>query len=104
MAQPLGGVFVGRKMILLALGNGGGALRTSLFLSNRGGEQILAYKCTLGLYVHVTTLMPPSHLTLPNNQSIFLKLSKASSIKAEASNYLNAPTRTCSGDCRVGFG
>ena len=48
--------------------------------------------------------MPPPHLTLPNNQSLFFKLGKAPSvIAAEASGYPIAPTRTCSGDFQVGF-
>ena len=46
----------------------------------------------------ITEVLPPSHPTLPNNQSLSLKLGKALSVIAEASNYPNAPTRTCSRD------
>ena len=51
-------------------------------------------------------LCPPSflsHLTLPKDQRLFLKLGKILSIMAEASIYSSAPTRTCSGEFRVGF-
>ena len=48
-------------------------------------------------------LMPPPHLTLPNNQSLYQKLGKAPLVIGEASSYPNAPTRTCSGDFQVGF-
>ena len=41
-------------------------------------------------------VMPPSLLTLPNNQSLFLKPGKALLAKAEAPGYPGAPTRTCS--------
>ena len=60
--------------------------------------------CTLvatSMILH--SLCPPSHMTLPNNQSLFKKSDKALSVIVEASNYPNAPTWTCSGDLRVGF-
>ena len=48
-------------------------------------------------------LMPPPHLNLPNNRSLSQKPGKALSFIVEVSNYPNAPTRTCSGDCWVGL-
>ena len=46
--------------------------------------------------------MPPSHLTLPNNQ-VFPKAQVKRSVIAEASGYPNAPSSTCSADFQVGF-
>ena len=57
------------------------------------GESALAFEL-------FTTLMPYSHLTLAKTQSISSKLGKAPS---KASGCSNAPTRTCSGDFKVGF-
>ena len=45
----------------------------------------------------------PPHLTLPNNQSLSKNPGKVPSVIADTSNYPNAPTRTCFGDCQVGF-
>ena len=47
--------------------------------------------------------MPPSHMTLQNNQSFSFKPGKALSVIVEASGYPNAPTRTCPRDLCVGF-
>ena len=46
----------------------------------------------------IEILMPPSHLSLPNNQSLSYKPGKALSVVVEASGYPNARPRTWSGD------
>ena len=48
-------------------------------------------------------LMPPPNLTLPNNQRLPWNPGEAPAVTMEASDYPNAPTRTCSGDFQVGF-
>ena len=47
--------------------------------------------------------LAPSHLTLPNNQSLSWKPVKPLLVIAEVSGYPHAPTRPCSGDFRVGL-
>ena len=48
-------------------------------------------------------IMPPSHLTLSNNQSLSLNPGKAPTVTTEASGYPNAPTGTCFAYFRVGL-
>ena len=43
-------------------------------------------------------MMPPSDLTLSNNQSLSLKSGKVFLVIAEASGHPDAPTRSCSRD------